>query len=277
MSELKTALTTRHATDDELLLLADGDQGGALAAAAAHVRSCDTCGGRLMRITVADALLQQSREREGWLGEAHVSRARSRLHARLAASAGPSPWASRWAVRVGAVACVIALAAVAFVRREVRRDVRPAPSGAPLLSASGALPIRSITPGATVAVAVEELCRQMPWEPSPVPRTVRETVLRAYGMEQVPDHEYELDYLITPDLGGSSDPRNLWPEPYHAPEWNARVKDELETLLPQLVCEGQVDLATAQREIAHDWIAAYKKYFKTDRPRSMPGTAPRAG
>ena len=51
--------------------------------------------------------------------------------------------------------------------------------------------------------------------------------------------------------------------------WNARVKDELEELLPVLVCRGQVDLATAQRDIAVNWIAAYKRYFHTDRPVSV--------
>ena len=96
--------------------------------------------------------------------------------------------------------------------------------------------------------------------------SVRQEVLRNYGMEHVPEHEYELDYLVTPALGGTADPRNLWPERYASPLWNARVKDELEGLLPQLVCEGKVELATAQRDIARDWIAAYKKYFRTDRP-----------
>jgi hypothetical protein len=48
--------------------------------------------------------------------------------------------------------------------------------------------------------------------------------------------------------------------------WNARVKDELEGLLPRLVCAGTLPLATAQRDMATDWIAAYKKYFHTDRP-----------
>ena len=48
--------------------------------------------------------------------------------------------------------------------------------------------------------------------------------------------------------------------------WNARVKDELERLLPNLVCAGTLPLATAQRDMATDWIAAYKKYFHTDRP-----------
>jgi hypothetical protein len=34
-----------------------------------------------------------------------------------------------------------------------------------------------------------------------------------------------------------------------------------------MVCAGEMDLATAQRELSQDWIAAYKKYFHTDEPR----------
>ncbi len=30
-----------------------------------------------------------------------------------------------------------------------------------------------------------------------------------------------------------------------------------------MVCSGKLDLSTAQRDIATDWIAAYKKYFHT--------------
>ncbi len=48
--------------------------------------------------------------------------------------------------------------------------------------------------------------------------------------------------------------------------WNARVKDELEDHLRELVCEGKLELAEAQREIARDWIAAYQKYFRADGP-----------
>jgi hypothetical protein len=36
-----------------------------------------------------------------------------------------------------------------------------------------------------------------------------------------------------------------------------------------LVCEGRLDLPTAQREIATNWIAAYKKYFHTDKPLAL--------
>ena len=75
-----------------------------------------------------------------------------------------------------------------------------------------------------------------------------------------------MDYLITPDLGGTESIRNLWPQPYSA-RWNARVKDQLETRLHQLVCEGKLDLATAQHDISSDWIGAYRKYVGGNAPR----------
>jgi hypothetical protein len=60
--------------------------------------------------------------------------------------------------------------------------------------------------------------------------------------------------------------RNLWPEPYSNTVWNAAVKDALEARLHELVCQGALDLHAAQRELATDWIAAYKRHFHTDRP-----------
>jgi hypothetical protein len=91
-------------------------------------------------------------------------------------------------------------------------------------------------------------------------------VLAMYGVKGDPSNAYEVDYLITPELGGATDVRNLWPEPYYDTAWNAHVKDQLEELLRQKVCRGDVDLATAQQDISRDWIAAYQKYFHTDRP-----------
>jgi hypothetical protein len=44
------------------------------------------------------------------------------------------------------------------------------------------------------------------------------------------------------------------------------VKDALEDRLRELVCDGSLELAVAQREIAANWIAAYRKYFHTEKP-----------
>jgi hypothetical protein len=71
-------------------------------------------------------------------------------------------------------------------------------------------------------------------------------------------------------LGGVDDIHNLWPQPYRVPTWNARAKDALEERLHQLVCARRLDLPTAQREIATDWIAAYKKYVPTENAGFVP-------
>jgi hypothetical protein len=98
-----------------------------------------------------------------------------------------------------------------------------------------------------------------------VPVALQRKVFEEYGIVGEP-RAYEVDYLITPALGGADDIHNLWPHSYSATVWNARVKDALEDRLREMVCDGSLDLAEAQRDIATNWIAAYKKYFHTDEP-----------
>ena len=43
------------------------------------------------------------------------------------------------------------------------------------------------------------------------------------------------------------------------------MKDGLEAVLPQLVCSGQLSLAEAQRAIASDWHAAYRRWVDPGR------------
>ena len=72
--------------------------------------------------------------------------------------------------------------------------------------------------------------------------------------------DYEEDHLISLELGGHPrDPRNLWPQPY-AGKCGARIKDHLEDTLHKMVCDGDIKLGEAQKEISSDWIKAYKKY-----------------
>jgi hypothetical protein len=133
-----------------------------------------------------------------------------------------------------------------------------------------ALPQKTLTPGAVVPVAVNELCGAISVDNDPpVDPTLQQAVFKEYGLLNSSQTAYELDYLITPALGGSGDIKNLWPQPYSS-TWNARVKDQLEDHLHELVCQGQVQLTTAQKEIAADWISAYKRYFNTDRPQGNP-------
>jgi len=65
--------------------------------------------------------------------------------------------------------------------------------------------------------------------------------------------DYELDHLISLQLGGSPrDVKNLWPEPYFS-MFNAHVKDKFENYLHKQVCNGSMSLSEAQKEIATNW------------------------
>jgi hypothetical protein len=133
-------------------------------------------------------------------------------------------------------------------------------------ASAGYLPDSRLTPGATRLISKEEVCAvPVSDDDRPISVELASRVFREYRIQPRPK-AYEVDYLITPALGGASDIRNLWPQPYESGVWTARVKDALEDYLRNLVCEGRVDLATAQHEIATDWISAYRKYFRTDRP-----------
>lgn len=87
--------------------------------------------------------------------------------------------------------------------------------------------------------------------------------IAAYGYTDHRLRDYEEDHLVSLELGGSpTDPHNLWPEPHHVVGgWGSYAKDRLENTLRRLVCRGALPLATAQRAIAHDWIAAYRQFI----------------
>lgn len=125
------------------------------------------------------------------------------------------------------------------------------------------VPNRSLTPGAVRSVTLNEVCATKDDDLDPsVSSSTKVAVLKEYGLssDQSAARKFQIDYLVNPQLGGTDDIRNLWPEPYSNGTWNAQAKDVLERHLHQMVCNHAVDLAEAQREIATNWIAAYKKY-----------------
>jgi hypothetical protein len=124
-----------------------------------------------------------------------------------------------------------------------------------------------LTPGATRPVDLSDVCRDgIAKQDHIVSTSVARLVFGEYGVVNPRPYAYEVDYLITPELGGADDIRNIWPEPYSGTEWTAHVKDALEERLHQMVCANELDLVEAQQDIAHDWVSAYKKYFHTDHP-----------
>ena len=94
-----------------------------------------------------------------------------------------------------------------------------------------------------------------------VPESEKEAVYKEYQIGAHPAGAYEIDHLISLELGGSNSIKNLWPESYTTQPWNAHVKDKLENRLHKLVATGKLSLATAQHDISTNWIQAYTKYF----------------
>jgi hypothetical protein len=143
-------------------------------------------------------------------------------------------------ILAAAVACLLAIPAIA-----------------------GDLPIRpdpDLTPGAVLTKDVATICR------TGYSKTVRHTsgrlkaaIYREYGIDKTSSH-FEIDHLISLELGGADVAANLWPQSYDTARWNAHSKDRLENRLHVLVCAGRMPIEQAQREIASDWIAAYERY-----------------
>jgi hypothetical protein len=235
------------------------------AAVERHIVDCDAC-----RLLVEQTMAEEA---SAVAAPSRVRALRSRLCdglAHLSVELEPAP-PPPLRPRSRAAVAVVTLAAIALAVGAQRRSTEDFRAAVPLRSElQSALPDAAVTPGAVHRTTAAELCAGHPSFDRSVSSRVRLAVLRDYGMQAVSAQEYELDYLITPELGGASTRQNLWPERYASRVWNARVKDQLEELLPRMVCEGRLDLAIAQRDIAADWIAAYRKYFHTDQPLPLP-------
>jgi hypothetical protein len=272
-----------HLRDDQLLLQANGELAGPSAASlSAHFKSCMQCQARLNELEHALGEFTQAHRIALETDLPSIAGPRALLKAQLAGlsnkellnkglSDRPYPQYSRfqhiglaplnW--RSGMALASLALIVLFFTVKSWHRG-----AGSPTLDVASLSdePNAQFTPGAVVSVTQREVCSESLETSTDIPQSIKTKVLQLYGVASGQDNAYEVDYLITPELGGATDVRNLWPEPYEHTVWNAHVKDRLEDRLHELVCHGDIDLATAQREISTDWIAAYRKYFHADVP-----------
>jgi hypothetical protein len=129
------------------------------------------------------------------------------------------------------------------------------------------VPDPSKTPGAALEVTAADIC--VPGYSKKVRNVTAAVKRQAYAKYGVRTHqpgEYEVDHLISLELGGSNSIRNLWPQSFRTHPWNAYVKDALENELHRRVCAGTIDLAKAQRVIASNWVIGYRAYVHPNPP-----------
>jgi len=255
-----------HPSDEEMLLAADGElPPGRARTVNRHLAGCWTCRTRMSQLeTTIRSFLEVHRSGlDPRLPSATGPRALLKAQlAELAAAdrRGPVlrlfPLSFTRTVTICLSAAVLATAAAVLLTHSPRGDRAPP-----------VIPEANLTPGATRPTTRADVCRSDPDQSLRViPVSVRQKVFESYGLPHARPEAYEVDYLITPELGGSGDIRNLWPQPYSSTVWNAHVKDALEDRLHEMVCNGTLNLETAQHDIASNWIAAYKKYFHADTP-----------
>jgi hypothetical protein len=131
------------------------------------------------------------------------------------------------------------------------------------LSSDPVVPDPKLTPGAVLTIDATVICQRG------YSKSVRHTsgrlkheVYAEYGMSRGGGN-YEIDHLVPLGIGGADIRENLWPESRDTQPWNANLKDRLESYLHVEICAGHIDADQAQREIARDWVAAYRKYLGT--------------
>lgn len=136
---------------------------------------------------------------------------------------------------------------------------------------AGEVPNLALTPGvARTDLTVQVICKKK-WgkDARVVTQAMKMQVFKNYGLSGNNDpsckldahgRRFEIDHLVSRELGGADDVRNLWPQCYRG-TWGASVKDKLENRLHRELCAGRVTLDAAHRMIINDWRVAYRRYY----------------
>ena len=129
--------------------------------------------------------------------------------------------------------------------------------------ATNGLPDPVCSPGAVFAdVTVSQICVSgYSSSVRNVPTSEKDAVFAEYGIASHTAGEYEVDHIISLELGGSNDIANLFPEAAE-PKPGFHEKDKVENYLHALVCNGTMKLEEAQRRIATDWLGVYGEMGK---------------
>lgn len=148
------------------------------------------------------------------------------------------------------------------------------------------MPDPKLTPGATDRRVTQKniqstICKA--GYTKSVRKTPARVIASVFHEYEIPPEDwsgYEMDHLISLELGGADVAKNLWPQPYcptkaeaaarskalamlgmfpPAPEpcYGAREKDVVETAFKRSVCAGKMTLKDAQQRIAKNWYAEY--------------------
>jgi hypothetical protein len=134
-----------------------------------------------------------------------------------------------------------------------------------LHASAGDLPNSKITPGSARIVSVKELCTTSTSLVRNVSESLKKDIYHNYGLNGNDRSQckegYEIDHLISLELGGDNSANNLWPQSYCGGN-NAHIKDKLENKLHSQICSNEITIKEAQECIRTNWVICYNKTFK---------------
>ncbi len=90
--------------------------------------------------------------------------------------------------------------------------------------------------------------------------------LKVYEMYDIPKSQqknYVIDHLISLQLCGNNDIKNLFPQNRKG-EFNSRTKDKIENYLKRNVCNENISLKDAQTVIAEDWLSVWNHMMEIE-------------
>lgn len=118
---------------------------------------------------------------------------------------------------------------------------------------AGTVADRSCTPGTHFQASAKQVCVSG-WSKRHrhVTTAQRHRIFKRYGIPYARHSHYELDHLISLEIGGNNSDTNLWPEPLTGPH-GAHAKDKEENRLHHAVCTSHTSLHAAQVRIVHEW------------------------
>ena len=127
-----------------------------------------------------------------------------------------------------------------------------------LLDGKAVLNDQTATPGAIDASLTTAVLCDKAYHTSQsrnVTLSQKKMVCKMYGITTgCPGKGYEIDHLISIELGGSNDTSNLWPQPVDtAKVVGFHTKDVVENRAHKAVCAGKITLQEAQEGISTDW------------------------
>jgi hypothetical protein len=145
-----------------------------------------------------------------------------------------------------------------------------------------AVPSDALTPGTTNPKVTQDNIQKTAcnakWVRRARPPTsyinrVRDLQLKRSDLVDKKAKSYAEDFRIPLEVGGGTDPGNMWPQPVGA-GWSAKAKDKLEIYVQREVCAGHMSLKDGQQVFQKNWIEVFQLYCgpKPDAPCNAPGS-----